>query len=453
MKTKKIYINTMGCQMNVYDSDNFLKSLRPLGYEPTEVIESADIIILNTCSVREKASQKAFSFLGRIRPFKKKKKNLIIAVCGCIAQQEGMNIITRMPHVDLVLGSHAQNRIAEHVKRIEERQEPIVDIEFTEKILESGFEKNNYKDIKVSEFVTIMRGCDNFCSYCVVPYVRGREASREPENIIKEIKTLVMKGAKEITLLGQNVNSYGKKEKLCGFDELLYMVNDIEGLRRIRFTTSHPKDLSDELIEAFRTCEKLAAHIHLPVQSGSDVILKKMNRKYSIAEYLDKIEKLKSVKPSIAISSDFIVGFPEETIEDFNKTLDLIKKMEFDSSFAFMYSPRPGTPASKLLDTVTKKEKEERLYALLELQKHYTKKKNEKFIGKEVLILVEGLSKKSGDNNQFTGRTDTNRIVNFQFNGDIDKIIGTLVKIKIEKAFINSLYGEISELIENKKDN
>jgi tRNA-2-methylthio-N6-dimethylallyladenosine synthase len=440
---KYLYIKTMGCQMNVYDSNLFAESLKPLGYKLTPFIELSDIIILNTCSIRQKASQKAFSFLGRIRKLKKQKKNLIIAVCGCIAQQKGINIIKRMPHVDLILGTHTQERLVEYIKKIKKHRKPIVDTEFSEKIIENRY--NPPQNANISEFVTIMRGCDNFCTYCIVPYVRGRESSRTPENIISEIKMLVKNGAKEVTLLGQNVNSYGKKENLCSFSQLLFMVNEIKGLKRIRFTTSHPKDLSDELIYAFKNIEKLCPHMHLPVQSGSDAVLKKMNRKYTRALYLEKIEKLKNAKPEIAISSDFIVGFPGETKKDFNDTIDLIKKIEFDSSFAFIYSPRPKTPAAKLAETVSETEKSERLYKLLEVQKHYAQKKNRAFIGKKTAALVEGNSKQAGKNGNFqlTGRTDTNKIVNFETPESDNNIIGEIVKIKIKKAFSNSLYGEI----------
>ncbi len=361
--------------MNVYDSEQIAKLLKSLGYKITSSLEKADLIIVNTCAIREKAEQKVFSFLGRLSRLKIRKPDLILSVGGCVAQQEGSKMLQRIPFLDLVFGTHAISRLPGHIKRIESKKCRIVDVEMIEEIDESAFLIDTEEHRKVSSFVTIMQGCDNFCTYCVVPYVRGREMSRDPEKIVNEIRELVNCGVKEVTLLGQNVNSYGRKEGLCSFAELLSLVNGIDGLVRIRFTTSHPKDLSDDLIDAFYTLEKICHHIHLPVQSGSNSILKRMNRKYTRELYLEKVDKLRNVCPDIAITSDFIVGFPGETEDDFKQTLDLIKTVEFDGLFAFKYSDRPNTPASGFSNKISEREKKDRLMELLDLQEHFTKKK------------------------------------------------------------------------------
>ena len=443
--------------MNVYDSEQIEKILTPSGYKINSSFKVADLIILNTCAIREKAEQKAFSFLGRLAGLKRKKPNLIICVGGCVAQQEGENILERMPHVDLVFGTHAIYRLPYLIEKIESQRCSIVDVEMSEitedfeSVIEFSLDRT---DPKVTSFVTIMRGCDNFCTYCVVPYVRGRETSRTPESIVNEVRCLVKTGVKEVTLLGQNVNSYGKKENLNSFPQLLSRVNEIDGLFRIRFTTSHPKDLSDDLISAFKDLDKLGNHIHLPVQSGSNRILKRMNRKYSRELYLEKIDKLRNNYPAIAITSDIIVGFPGETRSDFEETLDLIKQVEFDGIFAFKYSDRPNAPAARFTNKITVQEKKERLQSLLNLQEYFTTKKNRELVGSNELILVEGLSKKKivGATQskcqyiQWTGRTATNKVVNFiQSGGTVlsDRILkGKIVNVKIEKAYSHSLWGK-----------
>lgn len=442
--------------MNINDSEKFAKELMPLGYRKTSNVESADLIIVNTCSIREKAQEKAFSFLGRLSTLKKKKPELIIAMGGCVAQQEGQNVVKRVPHIDLVFGTHAVRRLANHIQTIEKEGTRIVDIEMFNTIYEPESFIHPTEKKEATRFVTIMQGCDNFCTYCVVPYTRGRESSRDPENIIQEIRSLVRSGVKEVTLLGQNVNSYGKKEGLCPFSELLARVNAIEGLMRIRFATSHPKDLSDDLIEAFQDLEKLCRHIHLPVQSGSNQVLKRMNRKYTRETYLEKVEKLRRICPDIALSSDMIVGFPGETRQDFEETLDLVKTVEFDGLFAFAYSDRPNAPAAAFSDKISEQEKKQRLQELLELQERFTLKKNQSRVGITEMILVEGNSKKqnrsaaedtSSDEThevQWTGRTSDNKIVNFTHSNPENghKIdTGEMVKVKIEKAFPHSLWG------------
>lgn len=454
MKTKQLHINTIGCQMNVYDSEQIARGLKPLGYTMTPFPEKADLIIVNTCAIREKAEQKVFSFLGRLSGLKRKKPDLIIGVGGCVAQQEGAKILRRVPHLDLVFGTHAIGRLPGIIKTIASKKCRIVDVEMSEKIQELDFLNDNCQKGEVASFVTIMQGCDNYCTYCVVPYVRGRETSRDPDNIINEIKCLIKSGVREVTLLGQNVNSYGKKEGLCTFPELLALVNQIDGLLRIRFTTSHPKDLSPDLMLAFKNLEKMCRHIHLPIQSGSNRILKKMNRKYSRKIYLEKIDKLRNICPDIAITSDIIVGFPGETKADFEKTLELIKKVEFDGLFAFKYSDRPNAVAARFEDKISEKEKKQRLQQVLALQSHFTIQKNKALVESTQSILVEGLSKKQtrmgkhGMNLdvQWTGRTSTNKIVNFSRGDDAlfgDEIAtGRMVTVKILKAHSHSLWGE-----------
>jgi tRNA-2-methylthio-N6-dimethylallyladenosine synthase len=440
--------------MNVYDSDQIIKVLAPLKYKVTSSLKAADLIIVNTCAIREKAEQKVFSFLGRLRGLKKKNRDLIIGVGGCVAQQEGAKILNRMPHVDLVFGTNAIGRLPRIIEQIELKRYRIVDIKMSETIQEFNFHANGHRNGKVMSFVTIMQGCDNYCTYCVVPYVRGRETSRTPERILDEIRGLVKGGVREVTLLGQNVNSYGKKEGLCSFPELLARVNDIEGLFRIRFTTSHPKDLSGELMLAFRDLDRLCKHIHLPVQSGSNRVLGMMNRKYTRELYLEKVEKLRNICPDISITSDIIVGFPGETDQDFKETLELIKAVEFDGLFAFKYSDRPNATAAGLPAKISEDEKKERLQKVLDLQGHYTTTKNKSLVGSMENILVEGYSKKETgmDMNirqrgvQWTGRTSTNKIVNFIQGEDCvfgDEIAaGDVVDIRIIKAFPHSLWGK-----------
>jgi len=454
MKTKHLYINTIGCQMNVYDSEQIAMGLKSLRYKMTTLPEKADLIIVNTCAIREKAEQKVFSFLGRLAGLKRKKPDLIIGMGGCVAQQEGANILQRLPYLDLVFGTHAIGRLPGIIKAIESKKCRIVDVEMSEQVEELDFITNEYHKGKVTSFVTIMQGCDNYCTYCVVPYVRGRETSRNPDKIINEIRNLVKSGVREVTLLGQNVNSYGKKEGLCTFPELLALVNKIDGLLRIRFTTSHPKDLSTDLVLAFKDLDKICNHIHLPIQSGSNSVLKRMNRKYSRKLYLEKIEKLRNICPDIAVTSDIIVGFPGETRADFEETLELIEKVGFDGLFAFKYSDRPNAVAARFEEKISEKEKKERLQQVLNLQAHFTTKKNKELVGSTQSILVEGLSKKQArldkqnmnHDVQWTGRTSTNKIVNFSRGDDAvsgDKIAtGRMVSVRIVKAHSHSLWGE-----------
>jgi tRNA-2-methylthio-N6-dimethylallyladenosine synthase len=452
MKSKYLYLHTIGCQMNVYDSEQISMRLATLGYEQTSSMARADVIVVNTCTVRAKAEQKAFSLLGRLAKMKRSQKRLIIGVGGCVAQQEGEKILERMPAVDLVFGTQAIDRLPRLIQQIEARRCRIVDVDMDETpaIPESLVGSQN--ESQVSKFVTIMRGCDNYCTYCVVPLVRGRETSRNPESIIAEIRALVETGVREITLLGQNVNSYGKNQRLCTFPELLSMINRIEGLLRIRFTTSHPKDLGSDLIRSFGNLDKLCPHIHLPVQSGSNRVLRRMNRKYTTEQYLDKVAKLRDTCLQIAITSDIIVGFPGESKADFEQTLELVKTVEFDGLFAFQYSDRPQAPSVKLPDKLSEPTIRKRLQILLELQEKFTRRKNQLLVGSTQLVFTDGLSKKQvsdqpaeiGPDVQWTGRTSTNKIVNFYLDepaADCENLTGKLVGVHIDKGFSHSLFG------------
>lgn len=437
--------------MNVYDSGQIRNHLVPLGFESTLDPAEADVIILNTCAIRGKAEQKAFSFLGRLADLKQRKPELIIGVGGCVAQQEGKRILSKVPHVDLVFGTHAIGRLARNIERISATRCRIVDVRTATEIDPGDFSvgPHSHSHSNASAFVTIMRGCDNYCTYCVVPYVRGRESSRKPEDILKEIKMLVDDGVREVTLLGQNVNSYGQKEGLCGFAELLTQVNAIHGLSRIRFTTSHPKDLSNELVQAFVKLDKLCHHIHLPVQSGSNRILKRMNRRYSLENYLEKVGALKSSCPDIAVTSDIIVGFPGESDDDFQATLGLIQRMHFDGLFAFTYSDRPNAPAARFDHKVEDDVKKERLQAVLALQEKITQIKNQQLVGTEQEVLVDGPNTGTSPSlagvEQWSGRNPGNKIVHFSHPSGVDKnkqwLTGRVMNIMIEKAMPHCLWG------------
>ncbi|WP_457551829.1 tRNA (N6-isopentenyl adenosine(37)-C2)-methylthiotransferase MiaB [Desulfobacula sp.] len=440
------YINTIGCQMNVYDSEKLASILRSYGFEKTEDMDKADIVVCNTCSIRHKAEEKAFSFLGRFAKIKTTRPHLILVMAGCVAQQEGKKAFARVPYLDIVLGTQAFSRFGQHIDAIKSGKQKVVDIKDSPMIYEALPDISCFDENKISKFVTIMQGCENFCTYCVVPYVRGRERSRSPQNIVEEITLLVEAGVKEITLLGQNVNSYGQKEGGISFPRLLARINDISGIQRIRFATSHPKDLSLELISAIRDLDKVCNHLHLPVQSGSNKILKKMNRGYTREKYLNRILDLKKECPDIALSTDIIVGFPSETREDFNDTMALLREIEFDSIFAFAYSDRSSAPAAKFSNQIDENEKKERLNILLELQEYYTQKKNKELVGRSVDVLVEGKSNKTREGfeknrsnmEQMQGRSESNKIVHFP---SPHVNIGDIIKIKIKNAYPHSLWG------------
>jgi tRNA-2-methylthio-N6-dimethylallyladenosine synthase len=434
---RQYYIATMGCQMNEYDSDYLGQILLNSGFLPTNNAKNADIILINTCAVRAKAEQKAYSLLGRIVSIKRRNPHLIVGLMGCIAQQEGSSLMKRFPELDLVLGTREICRIQEILERIDRGNEKIVSTNI-DRQPPPPLDNNGYFKGRVKSYLSIMEGCNNFCSYCVVPYVRGREISRSPEDIINEAEQLISQGVKEITFLGQNVNSYnwGEKQEI-GFPLLLRRLSKINGLKRIRFTTSHPKDLSDDLIRCFGELNNLCPHIHLPLQAGSNRILKLMNRGYTREKYLELMNKLREMRPDIAITSDVMVGFPEESDQDFQDTLDLLEKIEFDNIFSFKYSDRKGTVAAQMKGKIDEDMKSSRLAVLQQLQKDITLKRNKRLEGMKMEILVEGVSKKGG---QLTGRTGTNKIVNLISN---NRLIGELAKVKIERGFANSLWGSL----------
>jgi tRNA-2-methylthio-N6-dimethylallyladenosine synthase len=448
---KSFFIHTIGCQMNVYDSERMAAALCACGYTAAFSWEDADLVIVNTCSVRAKAEQKAFSLLGRLESAKRRRPGMIVGVAGCVAQQEGAHLLARAPYVDLVIGTRAVQRLVDLVRRAEAGERPVVDVDLAAPAADIPEPPPAQTSGGISRFVTIMRGCDNFCAYCVVPHVRGRETSRRPEAILAEVRGAVADGAREITLLGQNVNSYGAKEGLCSFAELLTRVNAVEGLARIRFTTSHPKDLTRELIGAFGRLGRLCPHIHLPVQSGSDRILERMNRRYTRAHYLDIISKLRDSCDQIAVTTDMIVGFPGETRAEFEATLDLMRQVQFDSLFAFIYSDRPKAPSTLLPDKVPFTEKRERLQELLRLQDTITRRKNAALVGTVQEVMAEGFSKRQaagdeGDSSaQWTGRTPGNKVVNFDVDGapagSVDIRPGRLVPVRIERVLAHSLRG------------
>jgi len=434
----EFFIETWGCQMNEEDSEKLSGMLKKEGYIRTEERENADVIIFNTCCVRENAELKVYGNLGILKGLKSKNPNLIIAVTGCMMQQKGMaeTIKKKFPFVDIIIGTHNLHNFPNYLNEVKKKDTSVLKIQEKENSIIENMPIDRKNSMKA--FVTIMYGCNNFCTYCIVPYVRGRERSRTPENIEAEIKKLISEGYKEITLLGQNVNSYGKDlEPNVTFAELLKRVNNIEGLERVRFMTSHPKDLTDDVIEAIAKCDKLCEQIHLPVQSGSSEILKKMNRHYDREKYLDVVSKIKKLIPNVALSTDIIVGFPGETEKDFEETLSLVKEVEYDSAFTFLYSIRKGTPAAKFEDQVPEDVKHKRFNRLVEVLNEISAKKNKAYEGKIEEVLVEGTSK--NDENKLMGRTRTGKLVNFI--GDKDSI-GELVNVKIIKANSFSLTGE-----------
>ncbi len=437
----KIYTKTYGCQMNEYDSARILQVMKQQGYTPTMQPEEADLIILNTCSVRDKAEQKVYSALGRWRDLKKQRHGLVIGVGGCVAQQQGEALLRRVPYLDLVFGTHNIHKLGEMVREVQDLGNRPVEVAFYRDpaYLEDQHGRPEVHGPKA--YVTIMQGCNKVCSFCIVPHVRGREISRPSDNIINEVRELTAgQGVREVMLLGQNVNSYGKtRHGELTFAQLLHKINEINGLDRIRFTTSHPQDLSPQLINAYAELEKLCEHLHLPVQSGSDTVLQRMRRGYSCKEYLDRIYRLKDRCPGVALSTDIIVGFPGETDQEFETTLEILENMEYDEIFAFKYSPRPQTVAAKInLDDVPEETKKSRLQTVLELQKGISLRKNRQLIGRLEKILFEGESKLNKD--RMMGRTRTNKVVNFKAS---KSLLGKTIDVRITGATANSLMGEI----------
>lgn len=437
---KKVYIKTFGCQMNEYDSDKMSDLLSVSeGLTPTSNIEEADLILLNTCSVREKAEEKVFSDLGRIRALKEKNPDIIIGVGGCVASQEGENIVRRAPYVDVVFGPQTLHRLPELISARKKTGKAQVDIRFPE------VEKFDHLPPARVEggaaFVSIMEGCSKYCTFCVVPYTRGEEVSRPLEDVLREIVGLAAQGVREICLLGQNVNAYrGVMEDgdVADFALLLEYVHEIEGIERIRFTTSHPREFTERLISCFERLPKLVSHLHLPVQSGSDRILAAMKRGYTALEYKSIIRKLRAVRPDLCLSSDFIVGFPGETEEDFERTLKLVEDLKFDASYVFIYSERPGTPAANLPDDTPHDVKVERLRKLNALIDAETARINESMVGTVQTVIVEGRSRRSEA--WLAGRTANNRVVNFEGNS---RLMNHFVDVVITEAYPHSLVGEM----------
>ena len=438
--SKKVFIKTFGCQMNEYDSDKMADVLGAAqGYEPTQNMDEADLILFNTCSVREKAQEKVFSDLGRVKHLKE--KGVLIGVGGCVASQEGDEIIKRAPYVDVVFGPQTLHRLPELLNARAAKAKPQVDISFPE--IEKFDHLPPARVEGASAFVSIMEGCSKYCSYCVVPYTRGEEVSRPFEDVLVEVAGLADQGVKEVTLLGQNVNAYqgkmGDTAEICDFALLLEYVAEIPGIERIRYTTSHPNEFTPRLIEAYAKIPKLVSHLHLPVQHGSDKILMAMKRGYTAMEYKSTIRKLRAIRPDMAMSSDFIVGFPGETEEDFQKMMKLIHDVRFDNSFSFIFSPRPGTPAANLHDDTPHEVKLRRLQELQAVINQNIKDISLERVGTVQKILVEGLSKR--DNGELMGRTECNRVVNFPGN---ERLIGQLVDVKITEAMTYTLRGEVA---------
>jgi tRNA-2-methylthio-N6-dimethylallyladenosine synthase len=437
-ENKYLYLETLGCQMNVSDSDKIISLLRPVGYVPVQDPAKADLIILNTCSVRAKAEQKVYNHLSEFKGLKRKRPSLLIGVGGCVAQQEGKRLLENVPHLNLVFGTHNLHLLPDMV-RMAERGERTTETEFIDNETRLDLIPFEGETPGIARFVTVMQGCDNYCSYCVVPYVRGREISRRSSDIVHEISVMADKGVKEVTLLGQNVNSYGQKSSgEIDFVTLLHKVAAITGIERIRFTTSHPKDFSLSLIDCFANITKLCSHIHLPAQAGSNTVLAMMNRGYTREMYLDIITALKNVRPGIQITGDIIVGFPGESESDFQQTLALMEEVSYADVFSFSYSPRPGTKAAEYPENPGREEKQQRLTRLLSLQRQITLENNRKLLGSSQTILVEGKSRRGG---QLFGRTTGNRVVNFSGEATL---IGSFINVDIVRADQNSLLGEIS---------
>ena len=448
--TKKVFIRTFGCQMNEYDSNKMADVLQAAqGYEPTTDVEQADLILFNTCSVREKAQEKVFSDLGRVKHLKK--KGVLIGVGGCVASQEGAAIIERAPYVDLVFGPQTLHRLPQMIEARTQQRRPQVDISFPE--IEKFDHLPPARVDGASAFVSIMEGCSKYCSYCVVPYTRGEEVSRPFDDVLTEVAGLAEQGVKEVNLLGQNVNAYrgtmggisANKAEIADFALLIEYVADIPGIERIRYTTSHPNEFTQRLIEVYGKTDKLVNHLHLPVQHGSDLILSAMKRGYTAMEYKSTIRKLRAVRPGISISSDFIVGFPGETQDDFDKMMKLIADVGFDASFSFIFSKRPGTPAANLADDTPQDVKLKRLQHLQATIEENVRRISASRVGTVQRILVEGPSRRPSVTGapELMGRTECNRIVNFDGGPQAARLVGQLIDVRITEALPHSLRAQV----------
>ncbi|MEZ9742707.1 tRNA (N6-isopentenyl adenosine(37)-C2)-methylthiotransferase MiaB [Vibrio splendidus] len=444
--SKKLLIKTWGCQMNEYDSSKMADLLNAAnGYELTEVPEEADVLLLNTCSIREKAQEKVFHQLGRWKTLKDKKEGVVIGVGGCVATQEGDHIRQRAPYVDVIFGPQTLHRLPEMIKSSLSNEKPVMDISFPE--IEKFDNLPEPKADGATAYVSIMEGCSKYCTYCVVPYTRGEEVSRPMDDVLYEVAQLAEQGVREVNLLGQNVNAFrgpSYEGDICTFAELLRLVASIDGIDRIRFTTSHPLEFGDDIIEVYKDTPELVSFLHLPVQSGSDRILTMMKRPHTAIEYKSIIRKLRKARPDIQISSDFIVGFPGESKQDFQDTMKLIKEVDFDMSFSFVFSPRPGTPAADYPCDVPAQEKKDRLWELQQTVNTQAMRFSRLMLGTEQRILVEGPSRKNLM--ELRGRTENSRVVNFEGSADL---IGQFVDVKITEVYTNSLRGE---LVRTEKD-
>ncbi|MDD3267287.1 MAG: tRNA (N6-isopentenyl adenosine(37)-C2)-methylthiotransferase MiaB [Burkholderiales bacterium] len=441
--TKKVYIKTYGCQMNEYDSDKMVDVLNQFdGYETTDNPNEASVILFNTCSIREKAQEKVFSDLGRVKKLKQKNPDLIIGVGGCVASQEGETIINRAPYVDMVFGPQTLHRIPELMEQKKSTGKPQVDISFPE--IEKFDSMPNAKVEGACAFVSIMEGCSKYCTFCVVPYTRGEEISRPLEDVLTEIAKLTLQGVKEVNLLGQNVNAYRgltPTGDIADFAMLLELVHEVPGIERIRFTTSHPREMTQRIIDCFAKLPKLVSHLHLPVQSGSDRILAAMKRGYTSLEYKSVLRKVKAARPDISFSSDFIVGFPGETDEEFEKTIKLIEHVKYDVSFSFIFSARPGTPAAELKDETPQEVKLERLQRLQKLLNEQQYEISQAMVGTTQKILVDGTSKKNPE--FMTGRTENNKLVLFKGN---PRMMNQIIEVVITEARLHALSGEVATI-------
>jgi len=436
---KTFYLETFGCQMNVVDSERIVDLLGSIGYRQVTEAPAAKLLLLNTCAVRDKAVRKAYGHLGRFKPLKDKDPALIIGLGGCVAQQEGEELLREFPYLDLVFGTHNVHRLPELVNEVEVRRGKATAVDFLDRETRLQLFPNRLGSEAVSRFVTVMQGCDNFCSFCVVPIVRGREISRPSAEILVEVSDLAAQGVREVTLIGQNVNSYGGEVPgELNFAGLLRAVAAVPGIARIRFTTSHPKDLSDELISCFGELEPLCKHLHLPVQSGSDAILTAMNRGYSRAHYLGLVDKLRSVCPDIRLTTDIIVGFPGESEADFTATMTLLEQVRYAEIYSFLFSPRRGTAAAELPDDTPAALKQARFDRMLVLQNEISRQSWEQDLGQVRSVLVEGASRQG--KGQLFGRTTWNRIVNFSGPAEL---IGQLVPVRVTRSYRNSQLGEL----------
>lgn len=438
----KYHLTTLGCQMNVHDSEKLAGLLESLGYSRTESEDDADLILFNTCSVRENPERKVLGRLASLAARKRANPRLVIGVCGCMTQVPAnrKRLWEEYPQVDLIFGTHNLHELPAYLDRVrqgervvevwEEGREPVEDVPV-------------HREGSLHAWVDITYGCDNACAYCIVPITRGRCRSRRPDRIVAEVREAVRGGAREVTLLGQNVNAYGKDLELEGapdFAGLLWQLNEVEGLWRIRFTTSHPKDVSESLVDALARAEKVCEHLHLPLQSGSDRVLARMNRGYTSGDYLRLVERLRRAVPGLALTTDLIVGFPGETEEDFADTLSLVERVQFDAAFTFVYSPRPGTPAAGFPDQVEVETKRDRITRLIALQERCSEERNRRLAGEEVEVLVEGESKTDPD--MLSGRTRTNKLVHFPGPRDLT---GTLVRVQVEETHPWTLYGRLAQ--------